>query len=68
LVATVPLLSVFSWNTRTRWDLRKEQKLEIDAAGPEGLFQYRLTIAHNHDRGEVRVATEALHLDSTPLF
>ncbi|KYF89119.1 hypothetical protein BE17_38180 [Sorangium cellulosum] len=64
----LPLLSVFPGTTCTRWDLRKEQKFEIDAAGPEGLFQYQLTIEHDHDRGEVRVATETLHLDGVPLF
>lgn len=64
----LPLLSVFPGSTCTRWDLRKEQRFEIDAAGPEGSFHYRLTVEHDHDRGEVRVAAETLHLDDTPLF
>jgi predicted ATPase len=64
----IPLLSVFPGSTCTRWDLRKEQKFEIDTAGPEGSFRYRLAIEHDHDRGTVRVTEETLHLDSTPLF
>jgi hypothetical protein len=36
--------------------------------GPAGVFHYRLAIEHNHDRGQVRVATESLHLGETPLF
>lgn len=62
------LPSVFPGKTCSRWDLRKEQRFELDVAGPEGLFQYRLLVEHDHDRGEVRVVAETLHLDGTPLF
>lgn len=63
-----PLSSTFPGKTCTRWDLRKEQRFELDVAGPEGSFEYRLTIEHDHDRGEARVAAETLHLHGTPLF
>jgi energy-coupling factor transporter ATP-binding protein EcfA2 len=64
----LPLPGIFPAATCTRWDLRKEQKLELDVGGPEGSFQYRLTVEHDEDRGEVRVAAETLLLDGTPLF
>lgn len=63
-----PLVEVFPSSTCTRWDLRKEQRIEIDMDGPEGVFQYRLALDHDHGRKLVRVATESLHLDGAPLF
>jgi len=63
-----PLVDVFPSSTCTRWDVRKEQKFEIDTDGPEGVFQYRLALEHDHSRKQVRVATESLHLGGMPLF
>ncbi len=64
----LPVLGAFPGETCTRWDLRKEQKFEIDVAGPAGVFQYRLVIEHNHDRGEARVVAETLSCDGVALF
>lgn len=63
-----PLVEVFPSSTSTRWDLRKEQSFEIDVDGPEGVFQYRLALEHDHGRKQARVATESLHLGGMPLF
>lgn len=62
------LVKVFPASTCTRWDLRKEQRFEVDAVGPAGEFHYRLAVEHDHDRGKARVATESLHLGEAPLF
>ena len=63
-----PLVDVFPSSTCTRWDLRKEQKFEMDTDGPEGEFHYRLTVEHDPSRRQVRVAAESLHLGGMPLF
>jgi len=54
--------------TCTHWDLRKEQRIELDVAGTEGLFKYRLVVEHDRDRGDSRVVEETLHCADTPLF
>ncbi len=62
------LIDAFPGTTCTRWELRKEQRFELDVAGMGGSFKYRLAIEHDHDRGLSRVASETLHLENTPLF
>ncbi|MDC0717899.1 AAA family ATPase [Nannocystis bainbridge] len=54
--------------TRTRWDLRQEQRIELDVAGPEGLFKYRLVVEHDSNDEESRIVKETLHLADKPLF
>jgi len=62
------LSEVLPSTTCTRWDLRKEQRFELDVAGSDGLFKYRLLVEHDLDRGESRVVEETLHCRDTPLF
>jgi ABC-type molybdenum transport system ATPase subunit/photorepair protein PhrA len=61
------LMNVVPGSTCTRWDRRATQKFELDVTGPEGPFRYRLALEH-HERGEVRVTSETLHLADVPLF
>lgn len=62
------LSEVLPSTTCTRWDLRKEQRFEIDVDGSDGTFKYRLLVEHDLDRGENRVIEETLHHGDTTLF
>ncbi len=62
------LSTVLHATTCTRWDLRKEQSFELDVAGTDGLFKYRLVVEQDRDRGESRIVEETLRCDDTPLF
>lgn len=62
------LAAVLPPTTCTRWDLREEQRIELDVAGPGGLFKYRLVVAHDRARGDSRIVQETLHCGETPLF
>lgn len=55
---------VFPLDSRTRWDKRFEQTVEIDLRGPSGLFQYRLVVEHDaRSPGRNRIKEESAHLD-----
>ena len=60
------LAAVLPSTTCTRWDLRKEQRFELDVAGMGGVFKYRLVIHHDH--GESGIVEETLHFEDTPLL
>lgn len=64
-----PLSAVLRATTCTRWEQRQEQVFALDVEGPDGLYRYRLVVAHDRDRGgESRVSEETLHCADTPLF
>ena len=62
------LSAVLPPDTCTRWDLRKEQSFELEVAGSDGLFKYRLVVEQDRDRGESRIVEEKLQWENTPLF
>ncbi|WP_437819787.1 AAA family ATPase [Sorangium sp. So ce1078] len=50
--------------SRTRWDQRREQTLELDVRGNGGLYRYRLVVEHlEREPGKNRVTSESLHHD-----
>jgi predicted ATPase len=54
--------------SRTRWDTRSEQTVEIDARLPAGLYRYRLVVVHDlKDPEHPLVKSESLHLDDRPV-
>ena len=50
--------------TRTRWDRRTTQTIEVDARGPVGLYRYKLVLDAARDAPErTEIREETLHLD-----
>jgi energy-coupling factor transporter ATP-binding protein EcfA2 len=64
----LPLSATLPPTTCTRWDLRSRQRFELDVAGTEGRFTYRLTVKQDQERGSTRIVAETLHHDDTSLF
>jgi energy-coupling factor transporter ATP-binding protein EcfA2 len=62
------LPAVLPPTTCTRWDLRNQQRFELDVAGADGVFKYRLSVQQNRDHGENRIINETLHYGDIPLF
>lgn len=54
-------------NTRTRWDLRRNQSFELDVEGPVGVYTYRLEVEYGALPDEIRTS-ESLCLGTTVLF
>lgn len=59
---------VFPPKDLTAWVNKSEQTFELDVQGEEGLFSYKLVIAHNPDLKKQRIELEQLHFESQPLF
>jgi predicted ATPase len=54
----------FPETSRTRWDRRREQTIELHVRGNGGVYRYRLTIEHDErEPGKNRVSLETLHYD-----
>lgn len=64
----MPLSVVLPSTTCTRWDLRREQRFELDVEGADGVFRYRLVAEQERDHGESKIVEETLHCGDTPLF
>lgn len=61
-------MEAFGETTRTRWDRRREQTIELDVKGNGGVYQYRLVIEHaERQPGNNRIASEILRYDGKPL-
>jgi predicted ATPase len=54
-------VEAFGDDSRTRWDKRREQTIELDVRGNGGLYRYRLVLEH-HEReaGKTWIASESL--------
>jgi predicted ATPase len=58
----------FSWKTRTRWDTRLTQRIELDISGNGGTYNYFLELSHDPARQKVTLQREAVKYDSRTLF
>jgi len=52
----------------TAWVNKNEQSFELDVQGEDGLYSYRLVIAHNPDFKKQYIELERLLFDGEPLF
>jgi len=68
LVDNAKISEVFPPGDLTAWVNKTEQSFELDVEGKDGLFSYKLVIAHNPDLKKQRVELEHLLLDGKPLF
>lgn len=63
---------IFTVDTLTRWQTVPQQRIEIDATGPAGVYRYEIVIEHrNAASAEVprtQIRREMLILDARPLF
>jgi predicted ATPase len=58
----------FPTTSRTRWDTRTEQTVEVDARLPNGLYRYRLVIVHDPEKPDrPLVKSESLHHEEQPI-
>ena len=64
-LAGEPVGEKFPATSRTRWEERKAQKVELDVRGQEGLYRYQLVIEHDENSQDlpVRVERELLHYE-----
>jgi predicted ATPase len=64
--------AIFGPETLTRWQQAPQQRFEIDVKGPDGAYQYGLTIEHREvsapDEPRTRIFNESLTLNGNPLF
>lgn len=58
----------FPWNTRTRWDSRPTQRIELDLSGDGAVYQYLLELSHDLSRETVTVQREEVKYESRTLF
>lgn len=68
MVDNAKISEVFPPEDLTAWVNKTEQSFELDVEGEDGLFSYKLVIAHNPDLKKQRVELEHLLLDGKPLF
>lgn len=60
--------SIFPWNTRTRWDSKPTQRIELDVEGNGGTYQYVLELLHDLTHDTVTLKRETVKYDSRTLF
>lgn len=58
----------FPSNSRTRWDVRLRQRVELDISGNGGAYQYLLDLSHDPAREIVMVQREQVTYESRTLF
>jgi len=63
-----PIERAFPGNTRTLWDSRTLQRVEIDAAADDGVYQYLLELSHDVENETVTLRREQVTYDSRVLF
>ncbi len=59
---------LFPWHTRTRWDSRTTQRIELEVSGNEGTYHYVLELSHDVDLETVMLKREMVKYDSRTLF
>jgi len=68
LMGETSIGSAFPDHSRTRWDNRREQTVELDVRGNGGIFRYRLVVHHNPKTpGKETISLERLTFDERPL-
>jgi predicted ATPase len=60
--------AAFPWHTRTSWDSRANQRIELEISGKDGVFQYSLDLAHDLIHQTVALQREQVKYDSRTLF
>ncbi len=70
VVGGAPAATLFASYKKTLWDLRDTQSFELEIAGLEGIFSYRLEIRHPPPEAPQQAHIKKEHLDfsSKPLF
>lgn len=58
----------FPWHTRTRWDSRLTQRIELDVIGNGGTYTYLLELSHDLRRETVTLQRERVEYDSRTVF
>ncbi len=60
--------TAFEPDSRTQWDRRNEQTIELDVRGNGGLYRYRLVIVHDpKNPGKAQISKERLTFDDNAL-
>jgi energy-coupling factor transporter ATP-binding protein EcfA2 len=68
LSGETPIATAFPDRSRTRWDNRREQTIELDVRGNGGLYRYRLVVHHDpKTMGKPSILSERLSFDDRPL-
>lgn len=68
LLGDMLLTAAFEDGSRTRWDRRIEQTVELDIRGNGGLYRYRLVVEHDKSApAKQRIAAERLSFDDKPI-
>jgi predicted ATPase len=57
---------VFEPDSRTRWDSRPTQHIELDVSGNGGTYHYSVALLHDPDRQEVTLEQEVVRFTPTP--
>ncbi|MBI4333531.1 MAG: AAA family ATPase [Chloroflexi bacterium] len=68
IVENARIGEVFPSECLTAWVNQTQQSFELDVLGKDGLFSYKLAVAHNPDIGKQRIELEQLLHDGKPLF
>ena len=58
----------FPWHSRTRWDSRPTQRIELEISGNGGVYQYSLELLHDLKHQTVSLRQEVVKYDSRTLF
>ncbi len=68
LFGNLTIVMAFPDTSRTRWDTRHEQTVELDMRGNGGLYSYRLVVQHDpKNPGKQTISQERLTFDERPL-
>ncbi len=59
---------VFPEDSRTRWDQRLNQRVELDVAVRGHAFRYTLVVGHEGEHGRARITTETVTCGGETLF
>src|SRR5437868_5089378 len=60
--------ALFPWHTRTRWDSRPTQRIELEVSGNGGTYYYVLELFHDLALDTVSLKREMVKYDSRTLF
>ncbi|MFL6209958.1 MAG: AAA family ATPase [Pyrinomonadaceae bacterium] len=60
--------ALFPWHTRTRWDSRPSQRIELEVNGNGGTYHYHLELLHDLSLDTVTIKREMVQYDSRTLF
>ncbi|SRR6266446_3351672 len=58
----------FPWHTRTSWDKRSNQRIELEVTGNGGVYQYSIDLSHDLNQLTVALQREQVTYEGRPLF